>query len=1539
MNIKGGALEFDIIANNSQLNKALEESKRRIQGVSDALVESGDTMDNVTQEIVECIDIQKKVIEQLEEEVRKLDTQFDELGPGQGQQDILDQANKIKQELEGEKEALVVLEKELENAAISASGFGQAFEEAEKTIDKAFRDIDFMADTHKAAINSLEKEYAELGTASAAAFMKGTVAGDKEYRALTKKQAAIKQEIATRKSLLAEIEATADALAKEERKLNETKEAVGKNESAHVSFRTQLRDVREELLQMEQSGTKATDPEKYRALQEEAGRLAGAISNVNKQTQILGHNQSALQGVISAISGVAGAFSAAQGAVSLFAGKNEDLQKIMVKVQSLMAITIGLQQVSQMLHEKSAFNLKFLGGIKEWWAGVVAKATVNENANTVATVANTAAQTAQTTATATNAAAQAANTAATGAQTAAATAGTVANIGLAGAFRLVGVAIKSIPVFGWILAGISALIGLVSHFTGKAKEAKKASEEFRKEVSKSASEQITVLMKLSEQWKRLGNDLNAQKKFLVENGDEIKKLTGKTLDLSQAEDLFIKNTGKFIEALILRARAEAQYKEVQEKTSKLANIDQQIDEEYNVLLKKGGTIGDKAIDKDINKLALNYTSQRMQELKKQRREALKETETFLSEFIRLSDSEKKILQDLGLSSVDALEGSIAAVEKALSGLKDKYKNAATDLERSDLKKQIKAQEELLNKLEGGKGSGGGKKTTDPYTEMLENRKKQYTQYAKWVNSKDEILQKAAKTEFAGLLKEGSSYIDFLKKQRDELLTLATRTPKENEKLKKLNNEIANETKNTVLGEFEKELQGQLSGARSILEMLNILEERRKALETDDSGLTNEKNDILNKQQENLAKQSETDLANATKAYREYIDSKVNADVKYFNRKKELEEKIAQATSDAQKKILQNQLEALNTLYDLNQTTDYDKLVEEYKTYQQKTADIAKEYDEKIALATKNNNQQLVDSLTKAKNKALSSAALEELQNSGAWERLFSNLDDLTTKQIEDLIAKIEAQRVQLGVELDPKDLETVLNKLNEAKNEITERNPFKALLGSIKEVKNELNTQSFLNSNDPFITQLNDKKKQYEEYKKWINSGNDTLVKGAGQAFDELLKEGSSYLDFLKRKRNELSGKVEITVEDQQAINALDALIRKEGEAGGATDTLSNKLKQMFKNSAASLDLVKGAFDSVVGGLTNMGLVGDEVTQELLGDISKMVGSASELATGIATGNPLGIIQGSIGFISSAFDVFNSRDRKAERAIRKHAEAVKELENAYTALAWAVDKALGETVYDNQKALISNMRQQQAHLQEMWRNEESKKKTDKNKVKEYKQQYEELGRQIEDTIAEIAASITQTTAKDLANELADAIVEAFGKGEDAAEAFEATAKKVMQNAVKNALKLQFLEQPLQKAIAQLQKDMGFDKEGNGTFDGLTAAEQQRFKNSISAIGANFAEAMKLYEDLFKELEEDGDPTTSLSGAIKGASQESIDLLAGQTNAVRVNQVEGNEIMRSQLLHLASIDAKVGVSNSYLASIDSKLSNNNSDPLRAQGIIN
>lgn len=1362
MNIKGGALEFDIIANNGQINSALEETKKRVQGFSDATVEGGAKME-------------------------------------------------------------------------------VAYQEAAATIEKAFKEIDVMAAIHSNAINDLEKEYTQLGKAAADAFMKGTAKGDDEYRALIQKQQAVKKEITARKELLKEIESTADALAKEETHLDETRQKTEQNAATHKKLTTQIREMTQELALMEQAGKRGT-PE-YEALRNEAGRLTDALGDARTQAKILADDNAGLQGVISAIGGVAGAFSVAQGTVALFAGENENLQKIMLKVQSLMSITIGLQQVANTVNKDSYFRIVLLGGIKNWWAGVVAKATQVETTETAATLANTAAKKIQTSATTQATIAEGVNTVATETQTVAATAGTAANIGLAGAFRLVGAAIKSIPVIGWILAGVSALIGLVSYFSSKAREAKKAQQELNEKIAEMAGKPISSIEELAYKWNQLGGDLEAKKKFIEENAAKFKELGTAVNDVKDAENLLVANKDKFIEAQIAKAKAMAATTMAADLAKKAIENQQKLEEAQKTpkvtRFVSGGQFG-PGYSYEIDNPKIEKYEKERDNINGQMRKLYETAAKSDAEgAAKLKEAGIKGVEEYAAGTIGALEATISKKQEALKRLSDpeEYKKAAKEIE--GLQKQVEG-------ITGKKEKETPKKTTDPYTELLENRKKQYTQYYKWVNSKDEIIQKAAKKEFSGLLAEGNSYLEYLKNQREKLLEVAKRSPEQNKKLSKLNDEIANETKNTVLGEFEKELQNQMKGARSIMEMLNILEEKRKTLSGDGSEVDNGKKELLDKEKENVSNKAESDTKALLDKYSAYLSEKLNFDVNYLENKRLLTENLAKATTDEERRIALAALKGLeNDKIKYSKQTgnsDYDGLVEEYKSYQQKCADIAADYDEKIAIASQYKNAELVTKLTEAKNKALSSAALQELQNSGAWEKLFGNLDDLTTQQLDSLIAKVEAQRLQLGIELDPKDLEVVFSNLEKAKNELRERNPFKALSNAIKEYNKE----------------VDDSKKK-------------------------------------------------------------------------------DALKDIFKGAASSIQLVSSSFDAVVGGLNKMGLAGDEVTQQLLGDIGEMLGSAGQLAEGIATMNPVSMIQGGIGLITSAFNVFNFHDRKAERAIKKHADAVKDLETAYKALEHSVKSALGETVYDNQKALINNMRQQQQHLAAMAREEEGKKKSDGNKVKEYREQYAELGRQIEDTIAEIAQSITQTTAKDLANQLADALVEAYGKGEDAATAFEEVSRQVMQNAVKNALKLQFLEKPLQNAIKQLQRDMGFDDEGNGSFDGLTQSEQNRFKNAVAAIGANFSEAMKMYEGLFKDLEESTDPTTSLSGAIKGASQESIDLLAGQTNAVRVNQVESIEILRQQLIYLELIASRIGTSNKHLESIDSKIGKDY-DPLRSQGLI-
>ena len=1299
MNIKGGALEFDIIANNGQINSALDETKRRIQGFTDATVEGGEQME-------------------------------------------------------------------------------AAFKEIAAQIDAAFRDIDAMAATHSNAISDLKKEYARLGAEAGGVYSK--IYGQSGHR--TDEQKKIADEIKLRERLLQEIGESADALAEEERAFKKRYEEVQKNAAAQKTFRTQLREVREELAAMELAGE--TNSEAYAKLQARFGQLSEAMDAVTTQANILKKGERGWEGLISGISGVAGAFSAAQGAVSLFAGENENMQKIMVKIQSLMAITIGLREVQLMLDKDEAFMLVTLRKAKDLYTAAITRMSVALGISNVAAKALMATLT----------------------------------LGLS--------------------VAITAVITLVSKYISKTREAKKAQEEFNSKVVETAVEPIAAINELAYAWNKLGNDMNAKNKFIEDNKDRFDDLGFSIRTVKDAEDLLVANKSKFIEACLQRAKALAVQELAVEKYKEVLQAQQELEATPKAYVSKKGTYTD-GYGVQRKGVVLEKSSN-WQKAEAAVEKAEREYEALVRQQVEFSDKEREILASIGAGSEQIAEGSIAALEKTISALKTKYKEAATDTERTALLKQIQEQEALLKKIDLTATDTGGDKEKDPFTEKLEQRKKKYQEYANWLNSTNEDIRNSAKTEFAGLLADGESYEAYLKNLKRELEALPE-TADRNKKISIVSNELVSIEKDTYMDGYTKSLEKQISLADTLVEKLAIIADKRKELETDDSGLIKEKGAVLDTEQANIATQAQEDYAKAMRDYNDYLQSKIDAELSYQTRRRELEIAIEKETDAERKKILETQLKTLDTTQQLKQTTDYDALVEEYKTYQQKCADISAQYDEKIALATEQKNEELVAKLQEAKNKALSSAALQELTDSGAWEQLFGNLDDLTTAQIQALIAKIEAQKAQLGVELDPKDLDVVLSKLREAKDEVQTRNPFKALSTALK------------------------------DYKKDASKAN---------------------------------------------------------------------LSEVFKSVGATADLVKGSFDAVTGALSNMGLAGDEVTQQLLGDIGEMIGSAGQLATGIATGNPLGIIQGSIGLISSAFEVFNFRDRRAERAIKKHAAAVEELERVYKALEHAVDKALGESVYDNQKALINNMREQQAHLRAMWQEEEGKKKTDSDKVNQYKEQYEELGRQIEDTIAEITESVTQTSAKDLATQLADAIAEAYADGfnsDNVKNAIEKVTNQVLGNAVKNALKKQFLEQQLQSAVKQLQRDMGFDEEGGGSFDGLTPEEQQRFKDRVNSIAQGYAEALKLYEDMFKDLDDTGDPTTSLSGAIKGASQESIDLLAGQTNAVRVNQVQQIEILRQQLIHLANIDGKLSVSNRHLEQIEKNTSGSASDPLRAQGI--
>lgn len=1460
--IDGGALSFKSVMDNDQLNGAIEETLRRVQGFSDAVVGTGDAMDSTTQEMVECIEVQKRVIQDLETTVSDLNTRIDALEPGDAQNILIEQANAARQELEAERKGLADLESQLNTMQQANAGAAMSFEQVRATLGQ----IGAACQEHENALESLEAEYDRLGAEMDKAYMSGR---DEEFNALKQQQAAIQGEIRIRKSLLNELRDQSNALEDVATKIETERANAEKAANAHTSLRTKIREVKEQMANLRANGIDENSAA-YKNLVNELGRLQDIQGDIQAQGSIMANDQNQFAGLLSGLQGVVGGFTAAQGAVALFGAENEELQRIMLKVQSLMSITMGLQQVAQTLNKDSAFSLVTLNNAKEWWnnllevgRGKQIEETAAMEANTVAQATNTASKTAGATAEAAkataqatgtaaaeaNTAAQGVNTAATGAQTGAAIAGTTANIGLAGAFRMVGAAIKSIPVFGWILAGISALIGLVSHFVGKAREAKKAQEEWYKSVAENVYKPVAAIEELSVKWNKLGNDLEAKKKFVQANKKTFDELGVSINDVADAENLLSNpaQVQKFINAQIKKAEAMIYIQRAQEKVKTLMEQEQKYNNMSDtkstyVQTSSFGTgyyVESRNTEKDKLKAANDALRKEIEDGFRKAAEAETEGAT--------------ILKDAGMEASYA-DGTLGAIQEAIRMKQEALNNLTNN---DDYKKALKEIEDLqkqADKITGAKRTTGGSSTTqDPFLAKLNKYKSEYTRFMKWINSGDEVLVKAANQEFAGLLKEGATYIDYLKSQRDTILQIdiESRTAEQNKQLRQLNDSIAEETKNTVLEAFNNELSEQLTNAQSIIEMLNIIEQKRKQLSGDGTELDNAKQEAL----DNAEKDAQAQLKDETQAllddYASYMEKRRRIDEQYNADVALLQQKRTQAQSDSERAEIDAAIKNRTSQYEKDTkgsgNADYDAMLADYGTFEQRKQQIIDEYEEKRKIAREMGDKDMVDALDNAQAKALSSLTSEELTNSDIWGQLFNNLDEMSASEIEKLVNEIEKNFENLSVSFNPADLAKIREQLESAKDELVKDNPFKQMGQALKAV------------------------------------------------FSDASKDSKDSADGIKKNWKKL---------------------------GEATEK--------------SFDFIANAINQCEPLKDMIGDVGTTAISSLQAVVMASIGVAEAIKTAERSSVILVIIQAALVAVQAIFSLFMLGDKAAEKRIKKHQAALKDLENAYKQLEWQIDKALGTDVYAGQLDAIRNMEAQQKHLQAMWREEEGKKKTDQDKVRDYKEQYADLTRQIEDMYEAISKDILQTDAKDFAGTLGDSLVEAFKKGEDASKAFEETVNEVLQNAIVNQLKKKFLEQQLQGALDQLELSMGYWNGDDFIFDGLTDEEIAAFKRKVESAANNFNQALGIYKDLFKDIVEDKDD--SLTGAVRGVTEETASIVAGQMNAIRINQLEATQVMRQSLQQLNMIAANTQY-NRYLVKIDRIISllENSDSSLRSQGL--
>lgn len=276
----------------------------------------------------------------------------------------------------------------------------------------------------------------------------------------------------------------------------------------------------------------------------------------------------------------------------------------------------------------------------------------------------------------------------------------------------------------------------------------------------------------------------------------------------------------------------------------------------------------------------------------------------------------------------------------------------------------------------------------------------------------------------------------------------------------------------------------------------------------------------------------------------------------------------------------------------------------------------------------------------------------------------------------------------------------------------------------------------------------------------------------------------------------------------------------------------------------------------------------------------------------------------------------------------RYAQLNKEIKELNKQLKNAEENGDMFSIYEAQK---KNLKQQQEDLRKQIQAEKDKKKTDNGKIQQWNEQIESITQQIEDLDRSMMETLAGTDVKTAIDEFADALVDAYCKGEDAAEALGEKTKEVLKKAVVEALKREFLAKGINDAVLYLGESM---KDGK-----LTDVEKREFERMVNAAGDLFNSALEGIGDWIKDVEEETVQQDPLTGAVTSMNEETGGVIAGRLNAFVINQSDQTSIMRQALVYQAEIAANTKLSASELTEIKTTLKRieNKDSSLLSQGI--
>lgn len=592
----------------------------------------------------------------------------------------------------------------------------------------------------------------------------------------------------------------------------------------------------------------------------------------------------------------------------------------------------------------------------------------------------------------------------------------------------------------------------------------------------------------------------------------------------------------------------------------------------------------------------------------------------------------------------------------------------------------------------------------------------------------------------------------------------------------------------------------------------------------------------------------------------------------------------------QKEVIQGMIDAWKGYFG-EMAKQYANDLAEYGNYFDKTRNIEQKYAKRISTAKGMGKISLANSLKKSEQMELMKLTSDYQNFYGAIEAMSVEAATRVSNKIREMLTlnfqagNLTAKQYQQEIKRVNEQLDILYNKRSDTSVLISD-GVEAALQNRI--ARADASTSAALVEERQINAEIAEERNKYN---KALKEGN----------IQEMLAR-SVKIQQLEVQKSETQETYRTNSAIRDSAREMSKMIKKALELGDSI----NKWGKMTSDSIKGISNMIDSFGGDSSGLTEVSSAVDDV-----------VSGVGSIMQGFAAGGWAGAAIAAVGAVSNIITGFSERhDARLQKHIENLQFESKKLTNIYSMLEKEFEHIINpERLDEVTSQQVSNLKQQLQIQKEILAAEEDKKKSDREKVEDYKQTIKELEYEIRYYTETLASELYSIDLKGWASQIGDALVEAWLKGEDAAKAYKDTVADVMRDVVKSWVQQQYIE----KAMQQVQTTLfGADGKGGMFADNkIDKDELIILGNVMGSLESAFAEAGGVVNEINNALggmlTETEKNAEGLSNAIAGVDENTFNQALGYLNGMRYEMVVQSDLLR-QLVSLNGGSAGTGGTN-------------------------